>query len=121
MNVENNQFPEVLIKEFCDSFAYRIDKEKKISPTRVRLNGKFITTDSGKTIWNSRGAAQSALLNHIEGNGYGWMKLLQKYKTLKEGENDLKASWHSFIDYLIKSGILQFVQVSSTQTVIRNK
>lgn len=38
---------------------------RKIKPHRVKFNGKFITTQSGKTVWNNIGAAKNAIRLHL--------------------------------------------------------
>ena len=40
-------------------------KRKNQQPHRVKVNGKYIVTDSKKTVWSSIGAAKNAIRNHI--------------------------------------------------------
>lgn len=37
----------------------------KTKPCRVKFEGQFITTESGKTVWRNIGFAKSAMLNHL--------------------------------------------------------
>lgn len=41
-------------------------KRRKQTPHRVKVNGKYIVTQSKKTVWPSIGAAKNAIRNHIE-------------------------------------------------------
>lgn len=49
------------------TFGTPVDKKRKPrTPHRVKFNGKYIVTESKKTLWPSIGAAKSAIRNHIE-------------------------------------------------------
>lgn len=49
------------------TFGIPVDKKRrKQTPHRVKVNGKYIVTESKKTIWPSIGAAKNAIRNHIE-------------------------------------------------------
>ncbi len=49
------------------TFGIPVDKKrKKQTPHRVKVNGKYIVTESKKTLWPSIGAAKNAIRNHIE-------------------------------------------------------
>jgi hypothetical protein len=78
-------------------------KSRKSIPHRIRFNGEFITTDSNKTIWRTKGHAKSALLNHFHMSiGYGDKFLKDHFpqcKTLKE-----------LMLFLEKAGIIQYVE-----------
>ena len=96
---------EELINSFVKSFKYVDVKKRKISPTRIRVNGQFITTLSNKTVWQSLGAAKNALRNHV-------------YSTARYG-SVIYENYNFVIDSLVEKGILEFVQVSETFEVIR--
>lgn len=49
------------------TFGTPVDKKRrKQTPHRVKVNGKYIVTQSKKTVWPSIGAAKNAIRNHIE-------------------------------------------------------
>ena len=62
---------EKLLKEMLQSFVLAEIKEKyKPRPCRIKINGKFVKTLSGKTIWNKPAHAKSAIANHVRSNCY---------------------------------------------------
>lgn len=54
-------------------------KRKNTQPHRVKCNGRYIITESNKTIWPSIGAAKNAIRNHlnISYSLNGWLKQLR--------------------------------------------
>lgn len=56
---------DTLISTIEQTFLGRNSKTVKTKPCRIKFNGKFITTESKKTVWRNIGFAKSALLNHL--------------------------------------------------------
>jgi len=54
-----------LISNIEQTFLERNSTTVKTKPCRIKFNGKFITTESKKTVWRNIGFAKSALLNHF--------------------------------------------------------
>lgn len=56
---------DALISSIEQTFLGRSSTAVKTKPCRIKFNGKFITTESKKTVWRNIGFAKSALLNHF--------------------------------------------------------
>ena len=54
-----------MIEHFVLSAPAADKNPKKINPTRIRLNGKFLVLASGKTLWRRKGDAKNALRNYL--------------------------------------------------------
>jgi hypothetical protein len=65
MNNIKIQINDSLISIIELTFCNRNSTTVKTKPCRIKFNGKFITTESKKTVWRNIGFAKSALLNHI--------------------------------------------------------
>lgn len=63
----SDELKEKLLKEMLQSFVGAEIKEKyKPRPCRIKINGKFVKTLSGKTIWNKPSFAKNAINNHVK-------------------------------------------------------
>lgn len=82
-----------------NSFEYdeAASLKKRRQPFRVKFDGKFIITSSGKTVWPGIGAAKSAIINHIRGLSYEHKKYIP-YSSAKELREKLE-----------KVGLIQYV------------
>lgn len=83
----HNQFVNVtdLTAAVESSFKQADDQinRRKSKPHRVKVNGKYIITDSNKTVWPSIGAAKNAIRNHI-GNSMAisnWVYAMDQNKS----------------------------------------
>jgi hypothetical protein len=116
MKISNNfEFPQPMIDEVVKSFRTddSIAKFKKLSPCRVMVNGKFVVTDSGKTIWRRVGDAKSAVKNHLAGNGYRLHDLYGKYFGEKQAySRDLD---RAFMNFLYSSGVIKIVPLAAEE------
>ena len=65
MNNIKIQINDSLISAIELTFSNRNSTTVKTKPCRIKFNGKFITTESKKTVWRNIGFAKSALLNHL--------------------------------------------------------
>lgn len=70
-----------------------IKRPKKAQPCCIRHKetGHYLQTDSGKSVWNSTGAAKSAFANQFGGHGatkYGWRKAAREKFGLEHGTFD---------------------------------
>lgn len=116
-------------QNIIDAISARIEtidtdtRRKTQKPCRIKWNGKFIRTTSGKTVWNSIGAAKNAL--NLEFN-IGLNLLRGKYGTnlgveaclsvmLQDDEYGNRVQreifYKEFIKKLIDKKILEFVEV----------
>ncbi len=104
------------------TFTYEDKKLKKVSPHRIKFNGKYIRVNSKKTVWPSIGAAKNALLHHFEvcfdrylrsDRIFHLPKLPKEYYT-KTPYNSFALPdkfFSNLIKQLEKQNILQFVPV----------
>jgi hypothetical protein len=106
------------VESMLHTFTPTIIKDKKYIPCRIKVNGEFIQTNSGKSLWKCKAHAKSALKNHLRWkfdreieqyfpslaiNGrYGGMVIPRDTKT---------RCYHEFIDFLQNQGILEFVEL----------
>lgn len=65
MNTVKIPIDDTLISSIEQTFLGRNSTTVKTKPCRIKFNGKFITTESKKTVWRNIGFAKSALLNHF--------------------------------------------------------
>jgi len=74
-------------------------------PVRVKINGKFIKTCSGKAGWQTVAHAKAAIKRHVL-NSLGWddMRLLTGDGNYKDEERE----WKNLLDSLIKDGTVEF-------------
>lgn len=88
--------------EIVDSFSQN-PKPPKTPKTvwRIKINGQFITTISGKTVWKRIGDAKSAVHHHVS----SWLC------GIPYGSRDYKISSGDYMDAMIKQGILEFVEL----------
>lgn len=62
MKLEN--VVKTVLKQIDDSFGEV--KQKKCVPYRIKYKGRYITLNSGKSLWKQLGHAKSALTNHLK-------------------------------------------------------
>ena len=93
----------------------RLNRRKK-QPHRVKCNGKYIITESEKTVWPSIGAAKNAVRNHLNNSHElnHWLKTL-RVKDASD-RDDAISSYYSnrkdmvqIIEYLEKNNIIEYV------------
>ena len=94
-------FPKSLIEEATNSFITleELTVKKKLSPCRITINGKFIITNSGKSVWKRVGDAKCAIryqLEHLADSYFNYDR-----KLIKE-----------FFDYLYNKNIIQIIPCS---------
>lgn len=69
---------------------------------RIKINGQYVATMSGKTVWKRIGDAKNAVHNHID----AW------FGCLPYGQRNYKDDdSHKYLDALMKSGVLEFVEL----------
>lgn len=111
-----------LIDKITESFIKNeIPAAKTIKPCRIKWMGKFIRTNSRKTVWRSVGHAKSALRQHFsasrlyqDGQYNNWMsieRILCLMKAKKEYVPESRAIYHEFLQFLQDRKFLQFVEV----------
>ena len=89
---------------------------KKTQPYRVKCNGKYITTDSQKTVWPSIGAAKNAIRNHLNTSRdlNGWIKTL-RVKDATDRNAAISPYYSTFheidqiVKYLEANNIIEYV------------
>lgn len=63
-------------------------KPLKRRPCRLMVSGKFVTLNSGKSLWNQPGHAKTALRNHISAtlgkHGLDWKEYREMVEFLME-------------------------------------
>lgn len=90
--------------------------KKKQQPHRVKLNGKYIVTNSKKTIWPNIGAAKNAVRNHFNGDTV-LAKWIRKIELQNAANNNSAVSvYYSYHDieaqivkYLEANGFIEYV------------
>jgi predicted sulfurtransferase len=108
----HNQFVHVNeLKAIVESTFKQADNPiatRKQKPHRVKLNGKYIVTDSRKTIWPSIGAAKNAIRNHISNSMElsKWISELEK----ANGSNQPKVYTYSYSYDDIKNEIIKLLE-----------
>jgi hypothetical protein len=93
----------------------RLNRRKK-QPHRVKCNGKYIITESEKTVWPSIGAAKNAVRNHLNTSNElnNWLKRL---RVNDAANRDAAVSPYysnrkdmvQIIEYLEKNNIIEYV------------
>jgi hypothetical protein len=81
----------------------------KTKPFRIKFNGKFITTTSGKTVWRNIGFAKLALLNHFQTSGT-ICNFISGYSHCKQ-----------IIKELTELGLIEYVEVDIAEYAIQKK
>lgn len=109
-NMNNpNLIPENILKVVIDSFNIEQKTIKKTIPHRIKINGNFITTMSGKTIWKTLGHAKSALNHHISNIiGYKRFMSYEDYKILQNLAGKERTPKY-VMEYMVSKGIVEFV------------
>ena len=99
------------------TFGTPVDKKRrKQTPHRVKVNGKYIVTQSKKTVWPSIGAAKNAIRNHIETSDdlRKWILKLQMQDAVNANRGvQLYYSYSKIndeiIQYLESNNIIEYV------------
>ena len=96
----NKQLP------YFDKIVGSFDTDPKASKTpktvwRVKINGQYIATVSGKTVWKRIGDAKNAVHNHIQ----DWL-----YRIPYGSRNYSIDSGH-YMHEMMKQGVLEFVEL----------
>ena len=116
MVVDHKEFDpyqvEPLLEVVAESFdSAAKDKIKKRKPTRIKIDGEYIKTDSGKTIWAMPGHAKSALRNHVEGV---LRRYAYKHRETFGSPYNLTTNYEDVvINRLIDEGRLEYVEVEN--------
>ena len=113
-------------QDIIDAISQSLNKELPKSKTsyRIKFNGQFIRTSSGKTVWTTISAAKNAFNHHCCGYlglfgskvGDRWNNLsveeaLALLKTNDEYDKDSKLHYKQFVQKLIDTKILEFVEM----------
>lgn len=86
--------------------SFRYESETKKTPRtvwRVKINGQFVTTCSGKTVWKRIGDAKNAIHNHVD----DWVSRLP-WSERRETKYDFS---HSVLKTMMEQGIIEFVEL----------
>ena len=85
---------------------------KKQQPYRVKVNGKYIVTDSQKTVWPNIGGAKNAIRNHLNNS----RELTNWINNIINPANShtLGFSWNSTRDNYKK----QIIEILETNKII---
>jgi hypothetical protein len=86
-----------LLADIEESFNHGLAQKGKTKPCRIKFNGKFITTLSGKTVWRNITFAKSALLNHFR-------------SAIEIQVDNYYTDYKQIIEELEKTGIIQYVE-----------
>lgn len=117
MKTFDKKFDHVDIEFFKKCFEEKTNGE---TGWRIKVNGTFIQTNSGKSIWGKKSHAYNALRNHLwRYNLVG--NLCEKYfnnryiSPVKEGmsESDF---YREFIQFLEKENVVEFVELKTQMT-----
>jgi len=91
-------------------------KKRKRQPHRVKCNGKYIITESKKTVWPSIGAAKNAIRNHLNTSHElnHWLKAL-RVKDAADRDDAISPYYHNhtemdqIVEYLEKNNIIEYI------------
>lgn len=87
-------------------------KPSKIKPCRIKLDGKFLVLNSGKTIWKRKGDAKSAFKNNFSSYRSGGLVYEVEKGLAPQGNYERRNEvWRQFVAELERQGILEFVEV----------
>jgi hypothetical protein len=89
---------------------------KKKQPHRVKCNGKYIITESKKTVWPSIGAAINAVRNHLNNSNElnNWLKRL-RVNDAADRDDAISPYYHNhtemdqIVEYLEKNNIIEYI------------
>lgn len=89
---------------------------KKKQPHRVKCNGKYIITESKKTVWPSIGAAKNAIRNHLNTSHElnHWLKAL-RVKDAADRDDAISPYYdngkdmNEIVKYLEANNIIEYV------------
>lgn len=104
--------PQEAIAAVESTFSISENKtNRKKTPHRVKFNGKYIVTESKKTIWPSIGAAKNAIRNHIN-TSYKMSNWIRKYEEQNAANNGVKLiGYHSYTEYSnITDSIIKYLE-----------
>jgi len=98
------------IDKILESFkAPRSSKEKKAIPKtiwRVKVNGQFVQTISGKTVWKRIGDAKNAIIKHLEAWHY-----MQPNSWALYGRGQITGIGKKILGELIAKQLIEFVEL----------
>jgi hypothetical protein len=87
---------------FIDAFKnYKVEKP----PVRVKINGQFIKTCTGKAGWQTVAHAKAAIKHHVTNMGS------DKDMELLVGDgysHERSKNWTKLLDGLVKEGVVEF-------------
>ncbi len=94
------------LDKIASTFTHPKDASKT-APHRVKFLGKFVVTESGKTLWRTKGHAKLAVFNHFYSNR-GFNALVKKLFNTDYARND---DIRLVIKELEEQGYLEYVPV----------
>lgn len=112
-------------QDIIDAISQSLNKELPKSKTsyRIKFNGQFIRTSSGKTVWTTISAAKNAFNHHCSGylglfyyinNTALNLSVAQALAVLNTGDRynqERKGFYKQFVQKLIDAKILEFVEM----------
>jgi len=107
--------------EITNYLALSFKKGKTVKPTtpyRIKFRGEFITLESGKTLWRTKGHAKSAMTNHI--SSLLWYdKPFQKLVNSFYGDDYRHENAKNLHQALESEGVIEYVP--HTETAFMNQ
>lgn len=106
----NKQQAQELSREIVLKHLLKNVREKDV--WRVRVDGKFITTDSGKTAWAKIGHAKNAVKNHL--NAYYLSRKFcneAKIPYQYSAPSEIQELICETIEEMMKDGTIEFVKL----------
>lgn len=125
-NIKRKMNKKITEQDIIDAISQSLNKELPKSKTsyRIKFNGQFIRTSSGNTVWTTISAAKNAFNHHCRGylglfgsktgdrwNNLSVEKALVLLKTDDEYNKDSRLYYKQFVQKLIDSKILEFVEM----------
>lgn len=118
-NMASQSVKSTIPKEIIDYLSLTFKKGKTVKPTtpyRIKFLGEFVTLESGKTLWRTKGHAKSAMVNHIKSKiryDDSFWKMLEKMTP----KNRYKIEF--IHEKLMEEGVIEYVP--HTETVFMNQ
>ena len=97
-NKQNMNAKQTFLKSFE---GYEVAKP----PVRVKINGKFVKTCTGKAGWQTVAHAKAAIKHHVVNmSGYdGMLEIVGDGYT-----HERSREWQKFLDSLVEDGVVEF-------------
>ena len=115
MNNIKIQINDSLISAIELTFSNRNSTTVKTKPCRIKFNGKFITTESKKTVWRNIGFAKSALLHH-----FNCQHTVSHYlKSIYNVDYNYGAVNKQLIRDLEAAGVIEYVEVDMESLAVQ--